>query len=138
MGFLGQHQFRIFVTLDGVPIPHPFSTRSGGETTWEEIRFRPGGMEREVVKVGPRSVGNVTITRPFREPDDRLLLATYAERNGVRVGIADQHLDDNGVPFGTPLPPQSGVLISISRPESDADGSDKAMLEMEVAIGAAG
>lgn len=135
--YLTQSRLRITASIDGTPVG-AFSSFSGGEVTWEEVRFRPAAGESEVVLAGPRAVGNVTLGRKFDGFADSAILARYANRPGVRVVITQQALDANNAPFAAPLPPLAGVLVRMSRPEADADGTDAAMLELEVAIGAEG
>lgn len=122
------------VTVSG--ISGTFARFTGGDTTAEITKVRDGGNPIADVIMGPREHGNVTLGRPF----DPLRDLDVVQTNRPNVGncqktftISVQATDCDMYPLGRP-DLYTGYLIRVAPPESNADGSDPAMFEMEFAV----
>jgi len=124
-----QQQSLVTVTVAGVALGM-FQTRTGGETSAEIAKYRPGGMMKEKVRKGLSSVGDVTVTREWereRDLEQERWLHTVTGRADMIV--SDQPLDENGSPYGKPTI-FTGTLQSVNGGDSDAGSNDGKMLEL--------
>lgn len=122
-------QERVQVTIDsedwGV-----FDTFSGGEADSEETRHRPGGMGVEKSLGGMLTVGNVTISRLYELERDHDRCRALMNRAGkARIVAGRARLDTDGNPFGEPTV-YTGIVKTVTPPESDSMSDDTAMLEI--------
>lgn len=119
---------------DGHMIPlGVWDKRSGGEVDSEEYKYNPGGMVEPISLGGRRTVGNITVSRNYRLVRDHQDISQLLI-NGVgraRMSVAAQPLDINGVPFGRSIV-WAGTLKRCTLPEHDSEGSDAAMIELEI------
>ena len=108
-----------------------FATRTGGETSAEPTKYRPGGMQAEKVYPAPATHGDVTVTRAG---GDRELNAWLRGRVGsAPMVVSDQPLDVNKVPFGKPEI-FTGVLTSVNGGDSDAGSAEVRQLELTMNV----
>lgn len=137
-----QDTWQVSVWVEDVGNPNrpmmPLGTwdkKSGGEVDSEEYTYKPGGMAETVSLGGSKNVGNVTTSRLYRLVRDHQDL-TQRFINGVgkaRVRLAQQPLDVDGNSFGRPIV-YNGTLKRWTPPEVDSEGTDPAMVEIEVTI----
>lgn len=137
-----QDTFRVSVLLEDVTNPNrpmmPLGTwdkKSGGEVDSEEYRYYPGGMEDQVSLGGRKNVGNVTVSRLYRlvRDHDLLMQKMISGVGKAQVTISQQPLDINGNSWGRPLV-YKGTLKRVLPPEHDSEGSDAALVEMEITV----
>lgn len=109
-----------------------FDRRSGGEVSASDTKYRPGGSPNEISLGGPRTVGNVTVSRLYdlaRDHDRAKQLAAVVGQG--RVTVSQQPLDASQVPTRTPTI-WNGVLTRVTFPDADSSGNAASMLELEV------
>lgn len=124
-----QQNSLITVAVDGLPIG-VFDTRTGGESSAEVTKYRPGGMAKQKLRSGLPEVGDVTVGREFEFDRDNDLARTLRARTGkAPMSVNDQPLDNDGAPFGKPTT-WTGVLNSVNTGDSDSNSSDGRMLEL--------
>lgn len=107
--------------------------RTGGEVDSEETKYNPGGMAEPISLGGRRTVGNIVVARNYRLVRDHQDLAQFLT-NAVgksRMTVSAQPLDINGNSFGRPIV-WHGTLKRFTPPEHDSEGSDAAMVELEM------
>lgn len=124
-----QQMTLITVAVDGIPLGI-FDTRSGGESSAEVSKYRPGGMARQKTRGGLPEAGDVTVTRenePERDNDLAKHLRTRVGRAPMTVN--EQPLDDNGNPWGKPTT-WTGRLNSVNGGDADSNSTDGRMLEL--------
>lgn len=126
-----QHHSLVTVVADGLPLG-VFETRTGGESTAEVTKYRPGGMAKQKTRKGLPEVGDVTVGRSWERERD----AEIERRLRPRVGTADiivndQPLDDNGAPWGKPTT-WTGTLNAVNGGDSDSNSNDGKMFELVV------
>lgn len=126
-----QEQYRVTASVDGQALG-VFQSKSGGGGTSEETKTKEGGMTPEVALGGSQSIENVTVSRLYRaDRDGAIYHWLYSRRGKGAAVVSQQSLDDDGNPFGPPHV-WSGVLMSVSSPEHDAESSDKSTFELEI------
>lgn len=117
-----QDQWSNTVTIDGVPWG-VWDTLDGGDVEADEVKHRPGGMQKQVSLGGPEHVNNITLTRLLDQPDWAKMKALMANRVGkARATVSRQPLDPDGNPFGEPLG-YAGVLNQVIPGATDGDAS---------------
>lgn len=122
-------QSLITVVVDGQPLG-TFDTRTGGETTAEVSKRRPGGMAREKAYAALPTTGNVTVTRVRERERDADLARRLRQRVGrATMVVSDQPLDDDGAVWGTPTV-WTGKLSSVNDGDADSDSSEPRMFEL--------
>lgn len=111
-----------------------FATRSGGETTAEVSKSRPGGMQPEEVYPAEPTTGDVTVSRTMKR--DRPTGSDYdlARRLRPKAGkvdmvISEQPLDANGLAWGKPTV-WTGLLTGVNGGDADANSNEVRMLEL--------
>ena len=105
--------------------------KGGGAATAEETKYRPGSMQPEQSLGGPVSVDNVTIRKMF-DPALRALFHTLIAMVGkASCTVTSQPLDGDGNPEGDPQV-YTGILLSVTPPDSDANANAAAELELVV------
>lgn len=122
-------QYLITATVDGESLG-VFDSRSGGESSAEITKHRPGGMGPEKTYAALRGTGDVTIGRVHeRERDiDRFRqLRTRAGR--ARMSVTEQPLDEEGIPWGTPTV-WTGLLQSVNTGDADSTSNEPRMCEL--------
>lgn len=128
-----QHHSLVTVVADGQPLG-VFETRTGGDSSGEVSKYRPGGMQAQKTRKGQSDVSDVTVGRSWeRERDadiERRLRTRVAKADVV---INDQPLDDDGAPWGKPRT-FTGTLQAVNGGDSDANSNDAKMLELVVVV----
>lgn len=111
-----------------------FQTRTGGETTSETSKYRPGGMQKQKVRKGQSDTGDVTITREHEQERDIDLERQLRVVSGyAEMVVSDQPLGSDGTPFGKPTT-YTGTLMSVNGGDSDAESSDGRVLELVMMV----
>ncbi|HXH77316.1 hypothetical protein [Nocardioides sp.] len=124
-----QQNSLITVAVDGIPLG-VWDTRTGGESSAEVSKYRPGGMAKQKLRSGLPEVGDVTVSREFEFDRDNDLQKRLRARAGrAPMSVSDQPLDDDGVAFGKPTV-WSGRLNSVNAGDSDSNSSDGRMFEL--------
>lgn len=128
-----QYQSLVTVVVDGVPWG-VFETRTGGATSGEVTKYRPGGMQKQRIRKGQSDTDDVTVTRSWeRERDADLFRAARPRVNRASVIVNDQPLDDEGAPSGKPTT-YTGILQSISDGDSDSNSSEAKTLTLVTTV----
>lgn len=132
--------WNVTVSVEDVTNPNrpmmPLGTwdkKSGGEVDSEEYKYNPGAMAEPISLGGRRQVGNVTVSRNYRLVRDHqnLMAKLIAGAGKARMTVSQQPLDINGNSFGRPIV-YNGTLKRATPPEHDSEGSDAAMIELEM------
>lgn len=124
---------QITVMVDGEPLG-VFASRSGGETTAEVPKSRPGGMQPEETYPSLPTTGDVTVTRTNKRERPTGSDHDLARRLRSRVGLApmsvsEQPLDANGIPWGKPTV-WTGTLSGVNGGDADANSNEVRPLEL--------
>jgi hypothetical protein len=98
--YIREDQADISVTLDGSPLFGTWATISGGNSTSNDAKTRPGGMGKEVAVGGPPTRADLTVTTQLTD-----LIAPQHKRVEGRVGKGDVEvtvlwLDPNATAIG--------------------------------------
>ncbi|HTW17082.1 MAG TPA: hypothetical protein VMF51_18270 [Nocardioides sp.] len=128
-----QSQYLITAVIDGTPT-EAWDTLSGGETTAEITKRRPGGTTKEKSYASRPTTGAVTIGRGYeRERDIALGRRLRARVGRARVVITEQPLDDDGLPWGKPTI-YIGRLASINTGDVDSNSDEPRECELVAEI----
>jgi len=128
-----QQNSLITVAVDGVPLG-VFDQRSGGQSTAEVSKYRPGGMGRQKSRRGLPEPSDLTVSREFEFDRDIDLAAWLRTRVGRgQVSVNSQPLDDNANPTGRPTT-WTGTLNSVDTGDEDSNSTDGRMLELVVVV----
>lgn len=115
-----------------------FETISGGERSSDVSQNYDGGARVPELVAGPATTGNVTISRKFKRGRDDLLLKKLRPQVGFyRSTISKQATDGNGVTVGPPVTYPQALLVRMTEPEADSNGSDFSSFELEYAVSSA-
>lgn len=123
---------RIQVTIDGDDWGI-FDSWKGGESDSNETRHRPGGMGVERSLGGMLTIGNATIERNYELERDHAKAHNFqvqGRAGKARIVAQRQRLDLDGNPFGEPAT-YTGIVKTLTPPESDSMSDDAAMLSIE-------
>lgn len=124
-----QMQSLVTVAVDGISLG-VFDTRTGGETSAEVSKYRPGGMGKQRTRMALPEQGDVTVGREFETERDNEVLRTLRGRTGrAPMSVNEQPLDDNGAPFGKPTT-WVGRLQSVNGGDADSNSNDGRMIEL--------
>lgn len=109
-------------------------TKTGGQITASETKFRPGGLLPELAFAGPTSVENVTIQRVWDQEMRSKFhdLASLVGRANVTVTYQPLDADENPAANSGPPHIYTGKLIRVTPPDADANADDVSLLEIEV------
>lgn len=125
-----EDQFIWGVTVDGRDLGF-FDKGSGGEVDSEETKYKPAGLPH-ISLGGSTAVGNVTLQRLYQLGRDDLIESWLMSRAGRgQVTLSKQRLDRDSNPSGKPTV-YTGVLKTVTPPDTDSESSSAAMLELEV------
>lgn len=125
-------QWAVTVTIDGRNMVGFWDVLTGGETSTEELTYRPGGMGATLSLGGLTTVGQIVISRIYLLTRDHQTIKWLVSRVGKgRAVVTRQPLDVDGNAWGTRLT-QSGVLMRVSLPEIDSNSTDAATVELEI------
>ncbi|WOF23842.1 hypothetical protein N8K70_03940 [Microbacterium betulae] len=123
----------VSASLDGKSIGI-WDTRSGGESTAEISKYRPGGTKQQVVDAGRPDISDVTISR--RWTVDRDVDIEKQLRNRVGVGvltITEQPTDVDGIAFGKPRT-WTGRVSSVTAGDVDSNSDDVRMITVTAVV----
>lgn len=124
-----QSQSLVTVVVDGRPLG-VFDTRTGGESSGEITKYRPGGQARQKSYGGRAETGDVTVTRVNERERDNDLVKWLRTRVVVgEMSINEQPLDDNDQPWGKPTT-WTGRLQSVNGGDTDSNSNDVRPLEL--------
>lgn len=133
-----QDQHKITLSIDGTDYG-VWDNFTGGATEGDESKYREGGMGSPVSLGGPPSTENVTLARLYRVDRD----AAIEKPLHALVGrgwcvVVKQPLNRDGtIPAGVKPTTYKGVLQRVTPPEAESNGSDPAMIEVEVSTSGA-
>lgn len=127
----------ITVSVDGEQIG-VFASRTGGETTAEVPKSRPGGMAPEEAYPALPTTGDVTLTRVNKRDrptgSDHDLARRLRPRAGLAaIVISEQPLDANALPWGRPTV-WTGVLTGVNGGDADANSNEVRNLELTATV----
>lgn len=129
-------QFSVSLTVDGVDYGI-WEKFDGGETSSQETKHFPGGMEPEISLGGQVSVGNITLDRLYDLDRDHASLPQLRSRVGKGdCKVVKQPLDADGNTYGQP-DVYVGKLLTCTPPPVDANATGQAAL-ITVIISSAG
>ena len=121
-----------YVTVNGQAVPDSWDKKTGGSSTAQETKYRPGGSPTQVSLGGPVDVENVTLERLFvRERDMPLLKSMTPLVGRATVTVTQQALDENYAPWGPTIIYQ-GRLNKVTPPDQDANSQAASMISIEV------
>jgi hypothetical protein len=124
-------QERVTVRVDDLDLG-VFQTFSGGGTSADDTKNRPGGMGPEESLGGPVSRDAFTVGRLYKlERDHGLFKVLDAKTGAGRVVAVRQKLNKDRTPFGDPIT-YTGTLIKVTPPDHDSNASDRAEFTLEV------
>lgn len=128
-----QQNSLITVAVNGAPWG-TFDSRTGGETTAEVGKYRPGGMAREKTRKALPTTSELTVAREYEfERDIDLLRYARTVTGSAQVTVNSQPLDDAGVPFGKPTT-WTGTLMSANGGDEDSESNDGRDFELGVTV----
>lgn len=128
-----QSQSLVTLVVNGKPFG-VFQTRSGGETTAEVSKYRPGGGAAQRARRGQREHGDVTVSREWERERDLTVERELRKLVGrATASVTDQPLDEDGVVFGKPVT-YTGRLMSVNGGDADSDSDDGKTLEVGIVV----
>lgn len=119
----------VTVKLDGTD-KGKWSRLSGGNVASEDTVVYPGGMDDPVSLGGRRTYEALTVSKPYAPEDEKAFIDRVGKGSVV---VVKTPLDANKAAYGTPIT-YTGTLRSVNSPDHNADGSDAALLEIEVTV----
>lgn len=126
-----EDQFAVTVAVDDEPLG-VFDTFDGGDTTAEETKYKPGGMQPQKSLGGSAMTENVTIARLYERERDVELAKRLRSRVGkANATVSKQTLDTDGNPWGKPEV-FTGILQRVTTPNHDSESTSAARFEMEI------
>jgi len=110
-----------------------FDAKDGGEVDSEEKIYHPGGMSPPVSLGGRVNVGNIILRRNYRlvRDHDGAVLNLINAVGKSRAEVSQQPMTIQGAPYGQALV-YTGTLKRVTPPTHDSEGTEAAMLEIEV------
>lgn len=124
-------QFAVTVAVDDTPLG-VFDTWDGGDTSAEEIKYKPGGMSPQKSLGGSATTDNVTVARLYELARDHDLARWLRSRVGKgAVTASKQPLDVDGNPWGKPEV-ITGKLQRVTTPNHDSEDNGAARFELEI------
>src|SRR5687767_3479554 len=116
---VSQQNSLITVAVDGAPLG-VFDSRTGGVSSAEVTKYRPGGMAKQKTRSGLPDVDDMTVAREFELDRDNDLARHLRTRTGkAPMSINSQPLDNDGAPYGKPTT-WTGVLNSVDTGEENS------------------
>ena len=126
-------QSLVTVVVDGRPLG-TFDTRTGGATTAEHAKHRPGGMVAQKAYASLPENDDVTVTRVYERERDHVLARQLKTRAGrATASISEQPLGDDGAPWGKPTV-STGLLKSVNTGDVDSNSGEPRFLELVFTI----
>lgn len=127
-----QHHSLVTVTVNGEPWG-VFETRTGGGTTAEVSKYRPGGFLAQKARKGLPETEDVVVGRSWDRDRDYPLTRRRDLVGNADVVVSDQPLDDTGSPWGKP-DVYIGTLAGMTPGDSDANSNDPKSFELAVVV----
>jgi hypothetical protein len=128
-----QMQYRILVWVDGKSLGE-FDTMTGGATTAERPKRRPGGMRAQKSYVALPDTDDVTVSRVYERVRDHEQARQLRRRAGQAPATVQQvPLDDDGAPWGKPTV-FTGHLLAVSPSDVDANSGDVRTLDLTIQV----
>lgn len=125
-------QSRVTATVAGRQLGE-WDSRTGGETTADGSRYRPGGGREEVGNSKP-TTGDVTIARKYERERDHELARWLRKQVGKALGsVNEQPTDNDDLPWGKPVT-WSGKLMGVDTGEYDSQSGDPRMITLTFAM----
>ena len=130
-------EFIVTLTIDGISYgstneAYYWATKTGGEFDSDTIRTRPGGMQPEISLGGTRTMGNITLSRPYSDRDHGRVDKLKNSVGKAKCHVAQYNTDGDGNPWGEPVI-WTGILKRVSLPDYDANATaDAATIEVEI------
>lgn len=107
---------------------------SGGEVDSDDNKYKPGAMGPPVSLGGPKTVGNVTVSRLYRLGRDHDGVQQLIDAAGKsRMVVTKQPLDLDGNAYGRPIV-YKGVMKRVTPPDVDSESSDAGIIELEMTV----
>jgi hypothetical protein len=126
-----QDQYAITMTIDGTDLG-VWDKLEGGEIDSEETQYKPGSMGSSISLGGSVNVGTLTVSRLYVLNRDHDRIHWLIGRAGKGSAVVNrQPLDADGNAYGRPLV-YTGKVKSVAPPEVDSEGSDAALLAVEI------
>lgn len=124
-------QERVTVRVDDIDCG-VFQTFSGGGSSADDVKNRPGEMGPEESLGGPVSRDAFTVGRLYKLERDHALFKVLDTKTGSgKVYVSRQKLNRDKSAYGDPIN-YSGTLIKVTPPDYDSNGSDRAEFTLEV------
>lgn len=106
----------------------------GGEIDSDDTKYKPGAMGPPVSLGGPKTVGNVTVSRLYRLGRDHDGVQQLIDASGKSyMVVTKQPLDLDGNAYGRPIV-YKGRLKRVTPPEVDSESADAGMIELEMTV----
>lgn len=133
-----EDNFRVTVQVAGGPGAFGttgvvFDTLAGGEVESEPTKYRPGGMGKQLTLGGPKSVSDITVGVIYDDLLHSSVSPLVSLTGKARMTVRFEQLDAEKQPKGNGIT-YTGVLIGVSRPDHDSEGSDVARLELTMGV----
>lgn len=113
----------ITVAVNGTPLG-VWDRRSGGASTAEVGKYRPGGMAAQKTRKGLPVADDLTVGREYEAERDAEIARWLRTISGTaNVTVNSQPLDDNKVPFGKPTT-WTGTLNSVDTGDEDSNSNE--------------
>lgn len=129
---MSQQNHLVTVTVAGRALGI-FDTRSGGEPSADITSRRTGGLGPMTQRRAQPTYADVTVSRELQLQRDHELMRWLLTQVGrADMEVADQWLDDDGLPFGKPTV-YLGRLSAATPPEHDANSTDDSLFELTMA-----
>lgn len=126
-----QDQYAITLNVDEIDLG-VWDKLEGGEIDSEELKYKPGSMGASVSLGGSTEVGTLTVSRLYVLNRDHDRIHWLISRVGKGAATVNrQPLDIDGNAYGRPLV-YTGKVKSVTPPEVDSEGSDAALLAIEI------
>lgn len=124
----------VTVIIDGQSFDK-WDVKSGGQTTADITRHRPGGEVQEELHGGLPTTESVTLNRAYDRARDHALLEVLRSKVGSgTVTVSYQPTDGNKIPTADPAIKRTGMLAGAPAlgPDFDNNSSDVALIEITV------
>lgn len=106
--------------------------KSGGEIDSDQYKYKAGGMVPQISLGGTRTIGDLTISRLYRQERDHDWAQDLINWAGKAVVTVTQHFLDVDGNEGEKQIVWVGVLKTVTFPDHDSESTDPAMIEIVV------
>lgn len=114
-----------------------FDTLSGGDVSFNETKYTPGGMQPQISIGGTKTVNNITLGKILDQgrPDWGWIQMFMQLVEEADCTITRQPLGTDGRPFGSPLV-YTGKLIGIAPGDTDSNAEGAQIWQVTVSTNA--